>query len=100
MLLVGAILCPMMHHWARLIKDTWTFLSHREKDVAAIDVNMGCPKEYSTKVSLPVSDQPAALTFDPWLTSDLLQGGMGAALLSDPDKIEAVSASARRCASV
>ncbi|KAI3371356.1 hypothetical protein L3Q82_023552, partial [Scortum barcoo] len=40
--------------------------SHRENDVAAIDVNMGCPKEYSTK------------------------GGMGAALLSDPDKIEAI----------
>ncbi|XP_041650800.1 tRNA-dihydrouridine(20) synthase [NAD(P)+]-like [Cheilinus undulatus] len=37
-----------------------------EKDVAAIDVNMGCPKEYSTK------------------------GGMGAALLSHPDKIEAI----------
>ncbi|XP_036399616.1 tRNA-dihydrouridine(20) synthase [NAD(P)+]-like [Megalops cyprinoides] len=37
-----------------------------EKDVAAIDVNMGCPKEYSTK------------------------GGMGAALLSNPDKIEAI----------
>ncbi|KAM6937850.1 tRNA-dihydrouridine(20) synthase [NAD(P)+]-like [Xenentodon cancila] len=37
-----------------------------EEDVAAIDVNMGCPKEYSTK------------------------GGMGAALLSDPDKIEAI----------
>ncbi|XP_026168168.1 tRNA-dihydrouridine(20) synthase [NAD(P)+]-like [Mastacembelus armatus] len=37
-----------------------------EKDVAAIDVNMGCPKEYSTK------------------------GGMGAALLSDPEKIEAI----------
>ncbi|XP_077424100.1 tRNA-dihydrouridine(20) synthase [NAD(P)+]-like isoform X2 [Vanacampus margaritifer] len=37
-----------------------------EKDVAAIDVNMGCPKEYSTK------------------------GGMGAALLSDPDKMEAI----------
>ncbi|KAJ4923578.1 hypothetical protein JOQ06_004116 [Pogonophryne albipinna] len=36
-----------------------------EKDVAAIDVNMGCPKEYSTK------------------------GGMGAALLSDPVKIVA-----------
>ncbi|XP_053522536.1 tRNA-dihydrouridine(20) synthase [NAD(P)+]-like isoform X2 [Artibeus jamaicensis] len=35
-----------------------------ENDVAGIDVNMGCPKEYSTK------------------------GGMGAALLSDPDKIE------------
>uniref|UniRef100_A0A8C9DMX5 Dihydrouridine synthase 2 n=1 Tax=Prolemur simus TaxID=1328070 RepID=A0A8C9DMX5_PROSS len=38
-----------------------------ENDVAGIDVNMGCPKEYSTK------------------------GGMGAALLSDPDKIEKVS---------
>ncbi|XP_070686475.1 tRNA-dihydrouridine(20) synthase [NAD(P)+]-like [Pempheris klunzingeri] len=37
-----------------------------EDDVAAIDVNMGCPKEYSTK------------------------GGMGAALLSHPDKIEAI----------
>ncbi|KAF0040800.1 hypothetical protein F2P81_006698 [Scophthalmus maximus] len=37
-----------------------------EKDVAAVDVNMGCPKEYSTK------------------------GGMGSALLSDPDKIEAI----------
>ncbi|XP_075996589.1 tRNA-dihydrouridine(20) synthase [NAD(P)+]-like [Genypterus blacodes] len=37
-----------------------------EDDVAAVDVNMGCPKEYSTK------------------------GGMGAALLSDPDKIEAI----------
>uniref|UniRef100_A0A8C8IQT1 Dihydrouridine synthase 2 n=1 Tax=Oncorhynchus tshawytscha TaxID=74940 RepID=A0A8C8IQT1_ONCTS len=41
-------------------------LSAMENDVAAIDVNMGCPKEYSTK------------------------GGMGAALLSDPDKIEAI----------
>ncbi|XP_066523384.1 tRNA-dihydrouridine(20) synthase [NAD(P)+]-like [Hoplias malabaricus] len=37
-----------------------------ENDVAAIDVNMGCPKEYSTK------------------------GGMGSALLSNPDKIEAI----------
>ncbi|XP_012292772.1 tRNA-dihydrouridine(20) synthase [NAD(P)+]-like isoform X2 [Aotus nancymaae] len=37
-----------------------------ENDVAGIDVNMGCPKEYSTK------------------------GGMGAALLSDPDKIEKI----------
>lgn len=26
------------------------YCSSREKDVAAIDVNMGCPKEYSTKV--------------------------------------------------
>ncbi|XP_032087202.1 tRNA-dihydrouridine(20) synthase [NAD(P)+]-like [Thamnophis elegans] len=37
-----------------------------EDDVAGIDVNMGCPKEYSTK------------------------GGMGAALLSDPDRIESI----------
>ncbi|KAF6077325.1 dihydrouridine synthase 2 [Phyllostomus discolor] len=37
-----------------------------EDDVAGIDVNMGCPKDYSTK------------------------GGMGAALLSDPDKIEKI----------
>ncbi|KAM8945588.1 tRNA-dihydrouridine(20) synthase [NAD(P)+]-like [Pelodytes ibericus] len=37
-----------------------------EDDVAAIDVNMGCPKEYSTK------------------------GGMGAALLSYPEKIEQI----------
>ncbi|XP_025021095.1 tRNA-dihydrouridine(20) synthase [NAD(P)+]-like isoform X2 [Python bivittatus] len=37
-----------------------------ENDVAGIDVNMGCPKEYSTK------------------------GGMGAALLSDPDRIESI----------
>ncbi|KAM8891919.1 tRNA-dihydrouridine(20) synthase [NAD(P)+]-like isoform 1-T1 [Spinachia spinachia] len=54
-------LLPMIHCWARSI---WS--SRREHDVAAIDVNMGCPKEYSTK------------------------GGMGAALLSDPDKIEAI----------
>ncbi|NXY47184.1 DUS2L synthase, partial [Ceuthmochares aereus] len=38
-----------------------------ESDVAGIDINMGCPKEYSTKAS------------------------MGAALLSDPDKIESVN---------
>ncbi|XP_075044923.1 tRNA-dihydrouridine(20) synthase [NAD(P)+]-like isoform X2 [Mixophyes fleayi] len=37
-----------------------------EEDVAAIDINMGCPKEYSTK------------------------GGMGAALLSSPEKIEKI----------
>ncbi|XP_051546331.1 tRNA-dihydrouridine(20) synthase [NAD(P)+]-like [Myxocyprinus asiaticus] len=37
-----------------------------ENDVAAVDVNMGCPKEYSTK------------------------GGMGSALLSDPEKIESI----------
>ncbi|XP_069757643.1 tRNA-dihydrouridine(20) synthase [NAD(P)+]-like [Narcine bancroftii] len=37
-----------------------------ENDVAGIDVNMGCPKEYSTK------------------------GGMGVALLTNPDKIEAI----------
>jgi len=37
-----------------------------ENDVAAIDVNMGCPQEYSTK------------------------GGMGAALLTKPDLIEKI----------
>ncbi|XP_053555469.1 tRNA-dihydrouridine(20) synthase [NAD(P)+]-like [Bombina bombina] len=37
-----------------------------ENDVAAIDINMGCPKEYSTK------------------------GGMGAALLTYPEKIEMI----------
>uniref|UniRef100_A0A6P8QKG8 tRNA-dihydrouridine(20) synthase [NAD(P)+]-like isoform X2 n=1 Tax=Geotrypetes seraphini TaxID=260995 RepID=A0A6P8QKG8_GEOSA len=37
-----------------------------ENDVAGIDVNMGCPKEFSTK------------------------GGMGAALLSQPEKIELI----------
>ncbi|XP_078688741.1 tRNA-dihydrouridine(20) synthase [NAD(P)+]-like [Branchiostoma floridae x Branchiostoma belcheri] len=37
-----------------------------ENDVAGIDVNMGCPKEYSTK------------------------GGMGAALLSNPEKIRQI----------
>ncbi|NXK97579.1 DUS2L synthase, partial [Formicarius rufipectus] len=37
-----------------------------ESDVAGIDINMGCPKEYSTKAR------------------------MGAALLSDPDKIESI----------
>ncbi|XP_022667077.1 tRNA-dihydrouridine(20) synthase [NAD(P)+]-like isoform X2 [Varroa destructor] len=37
-----------------------------EKDVAGIDVNMGCPKEFSIK------------------------GGMGAALLNQPEKIEAI----------
>ena len=35
-----------------------------EKDVAGIDVNMGCPKEFSIK------------------------GGMGAALLQQPDKVK------------
>ena len=37
-----------------------------EQDVSGIDVNMGCPKDYSIK------------------------GGMGAALLSHPDKIKAI----------
>ncbi|KAL6084083.1 hypothetical protein STEG23_023096 [Scotinomys teguina] len=47
-----------------------------ENDVAGIDVNMGCAKEYSTK------------------------GGMGAALLSDPDKIEKASGDICREAAV
>ncbi|XP_076808742.1 tRNA-dihydrouridine(20) synthase [NAD(P)+]-like isoform X1 [Clavelina lepadiformis] len=37
-----------------------------ENDVAGIDVNMGCPKEYSTK------------------------GGMGAALLNNPEKVKKI----------
>lgn len=37
-----------------------------ENDVAAIDINMGCPKEFS------------------------LKGGMGAALLSDPDRAKSI----------
>lgn len=37
-----------------------------ENDVAAIDINMGCPKEFS------------------------LKGGMGAALLSDPDRAKCI----------
>ncbi len=28
------------------------FILNREDDVAAVDVNMGCPKEYSTKVQI------------------------------------------------
>ena len=39
---------------------------HREGDVAGIDVNMGCPKEFS------------------------LKGGMGAALLAQPEKVREV----------
>ena len=38
----------------------------REGDVAGIDVNMGCPKEFS------------------------LKGGMGAALLTQPEKVREV----------
>lgn len=57
----------------------------------------GLPQRILHQGEFPVCDQPAAaLTFDLWLTSDLLQGGMGAALLSDPDKIEAVSTSTGR----
>lgn len=37
-----------------------------ENDVAAIDINMGCPKEFS------------------------LKGGMGAALLYDPERAKAI----------
>lgn len=37
-----------------------------ENDVAGIDVNMGCPKEFS------------------------LKGGMGAALLSDPERAKTI----------
>ena len=38
----------------------------REQDVAGIDINMGCPKEFSIK------------------------GGMGAALLTQPEKVRSI----------
>lgn len=41
-----------------LIAGSLHHLLHREMDVAAIDVNMGCPKEYSTKVR---SDRSASV---------------------------------------
>lgn len=141
-----AILYPMMLCWTWPVKDELMCLSPREQDVAAIDVNMGCPKEYSTKVSfLSVTHQlirpptdlrlincwsladllltsgwflaylwlifgwllVALWLINWWSVTDhlliccwyltaLLQGGMGAALLSDPDKIEAVSTSVRQ----
>lgn len=59
--------------------------------MAAIDVNMGCPKEYSTKVSLKSHTNTSFFGCYLRLTSvAVFQGGMGAALLSNPDKIEAV----------
>ncbi|KAJ6666070.1 hypothetical protein lerEdw1_000974 [Lerista edwardsae] len=67
-----------------------------ENDVAGIDVNMGCPKEYSTKagytLSIPKYCPFELSTF--WASLLPLYhaqgGGMGAALLSDPDKIESI----------
>ena len=46
--------------------DEWQFSYFSEDDVAGIDVNMGCPKEFS------------------------LKGGMGAALLTKPEKVKEV----------
>lgn len=46
---------------------TFTPLENRKQDVSGIDVNCGCPKKFS------------------------IQGGMGAALLSSPDKLKSVS---------
>ena len=40
--------------------------NRREQDVAGVDVNMGCPKDFS------------------------LKGGMGAALLTQPDKVRSI----------
>ena len=34
-----------------------TFFTCRENDVAAIDVNMGCPKDYSVKVSIQLNNK-------------------------------------------
>lgn len=65
------ILYPMMLCWTRPVKDESMCLSSRENDVAAIDVNMGCPKEYSTKVSLlSVTYQLLRPLADLLLTSD------------------------------
>ncbi|XP_033613693.1 tRNA-dihydrouridine(20) synthase [NAD(P)+]-like isoform X3 [Fukomys damarensis] len=64
-----------------------------ENDVAGIDVNMGCPKEYSTKTGCHYVAQAVLECNDPTALASLvleLQGGMGAALLSDPDKIEKI----------
>lgn len=44
-----------------------------EKDVAGIDINMGCPKKFS------------------------IQGGMGSALLNHPEKIKQVYTKMRTC---
>lgn len=48
------------------MKFIFQFLKFSEMDVAGIDINMGCPKEFSIK------------------------GGMGAALLEDPIKAAAI----------
>lgn len=52
------VLCsgPSFHFWLSHFR-----LQHVERDVAAVDINMGCPKRFS------------------------LQGGMGAALLKRPE---------------
>lgn len=64
------ILYPMMLCGTRPVKDESMCLSSRENDVAAIDVNMGCPKEYSTKVSLlSVTYQLLRPLADLWLIS-------------------------------
>ncbi|XP_075693599.1 tRNA-dihydrouridine(20) synthase [NAD(P)+]-like isoform X1 [Rhinoderma darwinii] len=79
-----------------------------ENDVAAIDVNMGCPKEYSTKASAGSKDfatgdasrdqrwnrvlEDEIKTFRcsvyTWMI--VIKGGMGAALLSNAEKIEKI----------
>ncbi|XP_010610604.1 tRNA-dihydrouridine(20) synthase [NAD(P)+]-like isoform X11 [Fukomys damarensis] len=54
---------------------------------------MGCPKEYSTKTGCHYVAQAVLECNDPTALASLvleLQGGMGAALLSDPDKIEKI----------
>lgn len=55
----GAVLC-------RITLKFQAILYFRCKDVAAVDINMGCPKSFS------------------------ISGGMGAALLSKPDLIHDV----------
>ena len=41
-----------MYSYTTTITTTMLFVYCREKDVAGIDVNMGCPKEFSLKVGI------------------------------------------------
>jgi hypothetical protein len=67
-----------------------------QDDVAGIDVNMGCPKPFSLHVRSALSRHARVLVCNT-LTHDMAprvpacdQGGMGAALLSQPAKVHEV----------
>ena len=48
--LLGATCPPALPLLAALFIVLVNYVWYREQDVAAIDVNMGCPKDYSIKV--------------------------------------------------